>query len=43
MNLEIKPQTDLPLPEASTPAVSADAAELRARPERFINREISWL
>ncbi|MGE0340193.1 MAG: RNA degradosome polyphosphate kinase [Xanthobacteraceae bacterium] len=43
MNLEIKPQTDLPLPEASTPALSAEAAELRAKPERFINRELSWL
>jgi polyphosphate kinase len=43
MNLEIKPATDLRLPEASTPAVSAEAAELRARPDRFINREISWL
>jgi polyphosphate kinase len=43
MNLEIKPQTDLLLPEASTPATSAEAAELRSKPERFINREISWL
>nr|HMN51551.1 RNA degradosome polyphosphate kinase [Xanthobacteraceae bacterium] len=43
MNLEIKPLTDLPVAEASTPAVSAEAAELRAKPERFINREISWL
>ena len=43
MNLEVKPQTDLPLPEASTPALSAEAAELRAKPERFINRELSWL
>jgi polyphosphate kinase len=43
MNLEIKPQTDLPLPEASTPAASAEAAELRAKPARFINRELSWL
>ncbi|HRF07438.1 MAG TPA: RNA degradosome polyphosphate kinase [Xanthobacteraceae bacterium] len=43
MNLEVKPQTDLALPEGSTPAVSAEAAELRAKPERFINRELSWL
>jgi polyphosphate kinase len=43
MNLEIKPQSDLALTEVGIPAVSAEAAELRARPARFINRELSWL
>ncbi len=42
MNLEIKPGTDLLAPEAR-PAISAEAAVLRERPERFINRELSWL
>ncbi len=43
MNLDMKPLIDLPLPEASTPALSAEAAELRVLPARFINRELSWL
>jgi len=43
MNLEFKSPTDLPLQEASTPAVPLEAVELRAKPERFINRELSWL
>ena len=43
MNLEFKSPADLPIAEASTPAVSPEALELRGKPERFINRELSWL